>query len=467
MSDSDLQVTISVDASGASSGADQAKSAVASVAAQVQALSGVFGALSKDLSGGLDGLKKVSAAFEGLSKGAQHAQSAGGALKGLGEAISGLAGKAAAGGSGISRLDGQIASGLAESVAEGAGKLALLAEAASGVAGIALAVGQAAFVAGQATLEWAQHAQNSATATARQKANASALVTAWDGANDAAKRVGSAFDSVGASLASAFAPAVTAAINLMTGLANSFAESYASGGLMKTAVDLVSGAVGLVAQAIAATIDWWKLEIDVAGDFGRLASDAVKSVLTIVQDLGAKLLGELSPAFNTVQGDATTAWQGIQAGFDSLLRFIKLGYSDWKAANEPLIDAIRGIGAVFKTVEVVADGAMQSIIGSFGKLANAVLAFLEKLPGVSAAFQQLRDDLAATLNQVQVDLAHVSADIDAPRQLEPAGLAPPKGATLQVQTAPTPTSGRNQQGAAGDRDYDPADASASVKEATA
>lgn len=249
MSDSDLQIKISVDSSAASSGAEQAKSAVASVAAQVQALGGVFGSLSKDLTDGLDGLKKLSAAFEGLSKGAQHAQSAGAALKGLGADISTVAGKAASSSAGIERFGAQITLGLSEPVAESAGKLALLGEAASGFAGMAMAVGQAAFMAGKATLEWAQQAQNAATATAQQKANASALVTVWNGADVAAKRVGDVFNSVGAALAGAFAPAVTAAISLMTDLANRLADSHTKGGLLKTAVDLLTGAVDAAARA--------------------------------------------------------------------------------------------------------------------------------------------------------------------------------------------------------------------------
>lgn len=428
MSDSDLQITIGVDARSASSGAEQAKSAVAGVAAQVQALSGVFGSLSKDFTDGLDGLKKVSAAFEGFSKGAQQAQSAGGALRGLGADISSLAGKAASSGSGIARFGAQITAGLSEAVAEGAGKLALLGDAASGFVGIAMAVGQAALMAGQATLEWAQHAQNSATATTQQRANAAELVAAWNGANAAAAKVGAVFDSVGASLASAFAPAVTAVINILTGLANAFADSYTNGGLLKSAVDLVTGAVDVCSKAVVATIDAWKLEADVASDFGRLASDAVKAVQTIVQDLQTKLTNELAPAFKAVQGAAETAWNGVQTGFGVLLKFVEVGYQNWKRANQPLVEAIKGIGGAFGAVQKTAQGAIQWIIDKVGELANALLGLVDKLPGVSAAFKQLRDDLATSLKQTQGNLAALRGDVGlgGPAAAPPAS-SPPAG----------------------------------------
>ena len=426
VADSDLQISVNIDPRGASQGADQAKSAIASLVSQCQALGGAFGQLGKDLSSGLEGVKKLSGAIEALSKGAQQAKSASGSVRTLSEDISGLAGKAASGVPGLAGLASEITGGLSGAVGEGAAKLALLGEAASGVAGIAIAVGQAAFMAGNATLEWAQHAQTSTTATAQQKERASALVGAWNGLNDAAGKVSSVFSSIGASLASAFAPAVTAVIKLMTDLASRFADSYTGGGLLKTAVDLVSGAIDLCSQALAALIGGWKTGIDVASDYGKLVGDAVKAVMTIVQDLGAMLLDKLSPAFKFVQGVATAAWHGVQSGFDTLLKLIKIGYQDWQSANRPLVEAIQGIGKAFNVVETAVQQVMQSIIDKIEKFADAILGFLEKLPGVSAVFKQLRDDFAGLVKDTKSDLADLGVGAPGPAPKPSPSTPPPK-----------------------------------------
>src|SRR5438477_3268557 len=95
MPDSDLRVAISIDASGAKAGADQAKSAVAGIGPQIESLGKTFAELGKSLKGGLEGLAQIGKAIAGVGKeGGGQLQSVAVSLKSVSEAAAGL-GKAA------------------------------------------------------------------------------------------------------------------------------------------------------------------------------------------------------------------------------------------------------------------------------------------------------------------------------------------------------------------------------------
>ncbi|HTX50264.1 MAG TPA: hypothetical protein VME40_12845 [Caulobacteraceae bacterium] len=89
MSDSDLQITIGLDASGVTQGAAQAREALAGVAPQVQALARAFDELGSHAKGGLNGLvdPMVSSFTHGLEQMAKGTKTFGQVLRSLGQTM--------------------------------------------------------------------------------------------------------------------------------------------------------------------------------------------------------------------------------------------------------------------------------------------------------------------------------------------------------------------------------------------
>jgi len=269
MSDSDLQVGVTVDASGARRGADEAKSAVAGIGPPIEALAKTFSELGKSLKEGFDGLGKIGKAIAGIGK------DGGGELQGV------------------------------------ATSLKSIGEAASGLGGVASALGEVALGAAKATAEWAQRTQDSATASAEARQNAANL-------NEAIGEARTSFSAVGDTLANAFAPVLTTVIDALTGLANGFRESYDKGGAARAIVDtlilafkLLTAGVEIAIGAIIAVIESVRSQIQQWGDRFQAVSAAVEDAVD-VQALRFKTLAQVVK--DVFSGDFGKAFGDYQAG---------------------------------------------------------------------------------------------------------------------------------------------------------
>jgi hypothetical protein len=458
MSDSDLQITIAADASGVGQGAGQAKAAIASLTSALSGaqstfagfgstvtkafaapnVSGLTGAIGQVRSGCAD----MAGALGGVVQGAGQARSSldgvHSSIAGFGDAFQVVSSKITSGFGGV----GTALKGLQTAGAAGAEGLAGVTQVAGGATAAIAAVVGVAISAAAAIASWAERTRDSSAASAAARQNATALTGALAGA-------GAAFGQVGDTLASGFAPALTILVAGLASMANAFEASYKSGGAARTQIDLAAAGVNALTAAVTEIIALWKTEIDLVTDFGRAGSDALRLLATLVQDLKNALTTALSPAFKLVRDDAGAAWGAVQSSFAALLKALTVGYDGWKALNGPLVGAIGGIGSAFTAVEAAAQSVFQNILAWIVKVSNGLVAFLEKLPGVGAGFQQLQADLAKSANDANANIGTIVAIVQPaqPRPAPPASPAtpsPPSGAAAQDQVLAT-TNATNAQ----------------------
>lgn len=354
------------------------------------------GGLGTQAASGLRGATTAISSFLGRLGGGQI-PGVSSALRGLGDAVASVGTRAASGLEGASGAASRMLTGLGAAAADGGVEVAALGAAATGVGAVVMAVGAAAITAGSALASWAAQTRDSAAASATARQHAAELDDAMHNAGDAfghvATTLQTALQQMIDSIASAFAPAMTTIVNATTDLANAFQQSYDSGGLAKTIIDGLVGAVSSLASALSGVISFWQLEIQLAGDAAKVWSDFFGVANAGANDLKDAFNNALAPAVKDFETAATLAWNTLGGAFDALVGVVKRGFQDWLNQNPMVVGAINGIAAAFNWVEGQVKSVLDSINGWIAGVAKSLMELLNQIPGVGAALRKTAQDL--------------------------------------------------------------------------
>jgi hypothetical protein len=311
MAGSDVQITLGADASAAVQGLSQFNAALTGLAPQVANLASAFDALASKIGsltnsvGSLaNGLKAAGAqGGEGLAA----LQKEGG---GAASAVQSVTGKV----TGLVKGAGDLGQGLKAAGVEGAESLIALSDEATPVAAAIGAVVSVVASATDAMAEWAKSAANSSTLSADARDKAQALNTAFGQAQ-------TAFKAAGDAIATSLAPAFTVLVGEAAHLAQGFADDYNKGGLLKTGLDVLAGAVSatfvpILGLAEAVELTWIRISgsWDEMGEKWKLVQEMFGAGVDAIRASFAQLATTIA---NTVAGDwgaaAKSAMEGVGA----------------------------------------------------------------------------------------------------------------------------------------------------------